>query len=120
MKKIFLSILICGSILSAAAQDSTVKTTTTTTTTTPHKYSYYPSTNVYFDGSTGTYWYLENGADTWTKTQTLPATIVVENTPQIPLSYTGEEPWKDNAADIKKYKVKKNGSVKIKMKDNKD
>lgn len=119
MKKIFLSILISGSILSASAQDSTVKTTTTTTTT-AHKYSYYPSVNVYFDESTGTYWYLDSGATTWTKTQTLPATIVVEKTPQIPLDYTGEEPWKDNAADIKKYKVKKNGSIKIKMKDKKD
>ena len=47
---------------------------------------------------------MDNGAANWTKTQTLPATIVVEKTPQIPLSYTGEEPWKDNAADIKNIK----------------
>lgn len=59
MKKIFLSLLVCGSIFSAFAQvDSTTKTTTTTTTTaTPHKYSYYPSSDVYFDQSTGNYWY---------------------------------------------------------------
>lgn len=121
MKKIILSFLICGGILSASAQqDSTIKTTTTTTTTTTtkHKYSYYPAINVYYDAETGTYWYQEEGATTWTQTKTLPPTIVVEKTSeQVPITDNSDQPWAENAEHIKKYKVKKNGSVKVKMKD---
>lgn len=116
MKKTLLGILICGSTLSALAQDSNVKTTTTTTST-AHKYYYYPESNVYFDEVTGNYWYQDKGATQWTKTQTLPATIIVEKTQQNLVPFDGDEPWKNNMKDVKKYKTKKNGAVKIKMKD---
>ena len=120
MKKILLMVLVCGSILSASAQERTTQTTTTTTTT-AHKYFYYPASDVYFDQATGNYWYHEKGSDTWTMTQTLPSTIIVEKTsPQYPIKYTGNDPWKNNMADVKKYKVKKNGTEKIKMKDKED
>jgi hypothetical protein len=123
MKKILLSLLVCGSILSVSAQeDSTTKTTVTTTTTaTPHKYSYYPSSDVYFDQLTGNYWYHDKGSTTWMMTKTLPSTIIVEKTaPQFPITYTGDDPWKNNGTDVKKYKMKKNGTVKVKMKDKDD
>src|SRR5258708_16376595 len=113
MKKVLLSILICGSILSASAQDSTTVTTTTTT----HKYYYYPSSNVYYDETSGNYWYQDKGATTWTMTKTLPPAVVVEKTQHVPIVYGGTDPWKNNTADIKKYKIKKSGKVKIKTKD---
>jgi hypothetical protein len=112
MKKVLLFLLICVSILSASAQDVTTKTTTVTTAS--HDYLFYPAQNVYFEKASGNYWYLAPGSDTWTMTQTLPPTIVVEKTVQYPITYVGTDPWKNNIGDIKKYKVKKNGTIKIK------
>lgn len=118
MKKTLLLMLICGAMLSASAQDSTNSTTSnntsTTTTTTAHKYYYYPSANVYFDEATGNYWYKDNGATDWTEAQTLPSSVTVDNTQRYALDYNGSEPWQNNATDIKKYKTKGNGAVKIK------
>lgn len=116
MKQTLLSILVCVFTLSALAQDSTVKTTTTTTTA--NKYYYYPESNVYFDETTGNYWYKDKGATQWTKTETLPTTIVLEKKQRNLMPFIGEEPWRNNREDLKKYKVKKNGRVKVKMKDN--
>jgi hypothetical protein len=114
MKKILLGILLCGGILTASAQVNTTNTTTTTTTT--HKYYYYPSSNVYFDESTGSYWYQDKGTTQWTKTQTLPSTITVEKTSEEPMTYSGTDPWQNNNSDVKKFKIKKNGTVKMKTK----
>lgn len=122
MKKVLLSLFVCGCVLSASAQVPTTTTTTTqvpgtstTVTTTDHKYVYYPSTNVYYDPTSGNYWYQNTGATEWTQTQTLPSTITIEKTtPQVEVLYNGTDPYKNNAMDIKKYKVKKNGAVKIK------
>jgi len=113
MKKILFLMLISGSMLTASAQ------VTDSTTTTVHKYYYYPSSNVYFDEASGNYWYKDNTSK-WSETQTLPTTITVEKTPRYSLKYNGTEPWKNNAADIKKYKVKKNGTVKMKTKKDAD
>jgi hypothetical protein len=115
MKKILFLMLISGSMLTASAQ------VTDSTTTTVHKYYYYPSSNVYFDEATGNYWYKDNTGTSWTETQTLPTTVTIEKTsPRFSLKYNGTEPWKNNAADIKKYKVKKNGVVKMKTKKDAD
>ena len=120
MKKILFLGLICGGMLSASAQDTTnnannnAMNNTATTTTTTHKYYYYPSSNVYFDEATGNYWYQANGSTDWTEVQTLPTTVTIDQTTRVPLEYTGDQPWKDNASDIKKYKVKGNGEVKLK------
>jgi hypothetical protein len=130
MKKILILLLVSGSVLTASAQVEQ-STTTTTTTTTPtanaamqpghHEYYFYPSQNVYFDKSTGDYWYKESPtATTWTETTTLPSTITVENEKSYPIQYKGNDPWKNNTADLKKYKVKKNGTVKMKAKDDDD
>jgi hypothetical protein len=117
MKRILLGMLICGSTLTTLAQDSSTNTVTTTTTTSGHKYVYYPSENVYFDNQTNTYWYQDKGSQQWTKAQTLPPAIVVDKAGQQELMVNGANPWINNAADIKKYKVKKDGTVKIKMKE---
>jgi hypothetical protein len=71
--------------------------------------------------ATGNYWYKNNNATMWAETQTLPTTLTIEKTsPRYLLKYNGTEPWKNNASDIKKYKVKKNGAVKIKSKKDTD
>ena len=108
--------LICGAMFSASAQnDSTNSTSTNTTpTTTMHKYFYYPSSNVYFDEASGNYWYWDNGTAKWLTVQTLPSTITVANTQRYPIDITGNDPWLNNASDLKKYKVKGNGEVKMK------
>jgi hypothetical protein len=113
MKKIILAMLVCVTMLSASAQTTTTSTTTTTTT---HKYYYYPSTNVYYDDVTHNYWYWDNDSSQWSMTQTLPSTIVVEKTTRYPVMYKGDDPWKNNAADMRKYKVKKDGKIKAKGK----
>ena len=107
MKKIIFSLLICGSMLTASAQ------VTDSTTTTVHKYYYYPSSNVYFDEATGDYWYLDNTTSQWSMVKTLPSTIQVETTEKKSIDYSGNDPWKNNADDIKKYKEKED---KTKMK----
>lgn len=111
MKRLLFLMMLCGTIYSATAQ-----TTTTTTTTTKHKYYYYPSSNVYYDDATGNYWYWDDSGSQWSMTQTLPTTITVTKTKRYPVHYMGDDPWKNNAMDMKKYKVKKNGTVKAKSK----
>lgn len=111
MKKLLFALLVCSIGYTAMAQNQT----TTTTTTTTHKYYYYPSTNVYWDQSSGTYWYYDNG--TWTSVESLPSTITItKTTPKYRIYTKGDEPYINNATDIKKYKVKKNGTIKTKPK----
>jgi hypothetical protein len=114
MKKIILSMLVCGALFSASAQTTT--TSSTTTTTTSHKYYYYPSSNVYFDQTSGNYWYWDDASSQWSSAQNLPSTITVVQTDRHPISYRGDDPWKNNATDKQKYKTKKNGKGKMKNK----
>jgi hypothetical protein len=93
--------MVSLSMLSASAQ-----VTTTTTTTTTHKYYYYPSSNVYFDESSGNYWYWDNSSSGWSMVQTLPSTITLVQTHRYPIHYMGDDPWKNNATDKRKYKAK--------------
>ena len=129
MKKILILFLISGSVLTASAQvDSTTTTTSTTTSTTnstvqpsQHQYYFYPSQNLYYDKASGNYWYKESpSATTWTETTTLPSTMNLENEENYPLHYQGTSPWKNNTADLKKYKARKNGAEKMKTKKDKD
>jgi hypothetical protein len=119
MKKIMFFLLVCGLGFGALAQtDSTTtsNTTTTTTNTTTHKYYYYPESNVYYDDVSGSYWYYDQPSTKWTMAQTLPSTVTLVKTPRYQVNYNGTDPWKNNAADLKKYKVKKNGKIKAKSK----
>ena len=115
MKKILFLLLLAGTMLSVSAQ-----TTTTTTRTTTHKYRYYyfPAQNIYYDEDSGNYWYWDNANSQWSMVQNLPSNITVVKTQRYPVLYNGNDPWMNNAADIKKYKVKKNGKVKIKPRRN--
>ncbi len=116
MKKILISMLICGAVFSASAQNDSANSTSinTSPTTIMHKYFYYPSSNVYFDEGSGNYWDWNNGTSKWITVQTLPSTITVGNAERYPIDVTGNDPWLNNASDLKKYKVKGNGEVKMK------
>lgn len=111
MKKL-LSVLILSFALISSFAQTTTRTTTTTHRT--YRYYYYPASNVYFNEASGNYWYWDNGSSQWTTVQTLPANIKVVKSGRYLVNYNGDDPWKNNPDDIRKYKVKKNGKVKIK------
>ena len=115
MKQIFFLFLLAVTMLSVSAQ-----TTTTTTRTTTHKYRYYyyPAQYIYYDEDSGNYWYWDNTSSQWTVVQNLPSNVKVVQARRYPVLYNGNDPWMNNAADIKKYKIKKNGKVKIKPRRN--
>ena len=108
MKKIMLAACLSFSICNAMAQ-------TTTTRTTRTKYYYYASSNVYYNPETTEYWYYDSPRTAWTEVKTLPATITVMDNDRNTIYYSGTDPYANNPADIKKYKVKRNGTVKIKF-----
>jgi hypothetical protein len=101
----------------AAAQDTVVTTRTHRTVTTTHnrtRYFYYPESNVYYNVESGDYWYYDTPGSRWTTVRALPSTIVVEKTPRYTVYYNGADVYKENPEHAKKYKVKKNGEVKVK------
>ena len=113
MKKIlFVMMLLCSiSVFKASAQTST---TTTTTTTTHHRYYYYPDANVYYDPTGRDYWYYDEPTTKWVSGTTLPTGIVVARHKHYVVNYSGTDPWKENKEHQTKYKVKKDGRVKVK------
>lgn len=120
MKKMILLLSMIGGLSAlqqATAQDTTTKTTThhrVTTTHTRTRYYYYPESNVYYNVGTGDYYYYDTPSTKWTMVRTLPETIVVDKTPRYTVYYNGEDVYRQNAVHLKKYKVKKNGTVKTK------
>jgi len=78
------------------------------------KFYYYPSSNVYYNVSTGEYWYYDDVSTTWIEVKALPTTITFEKAPKYTVYYNGIDVWKENAEHIKKYKVKKDGEIKAK------
>ena len=103
MKKILLGTLISITTLVTSAQVSD----TANTKISSHKYYYYPKSNVYFDQVSGNYWFWDKTSSQWKMTTTTPSGVILLKDNRQPLSYRGDEPWKNNAADMKKYKVKK-------------
>ncbi len=102
MKKIMLGLMFLftmSATIKAAAQQETQQQRV--------RFYYYPSSNVYYNVSTGEYWYYDNGTTNWVDVKTLPTTIVVEKTPRYTVYYNGPDVWKDNTVHQKKYKSKK-------------
>ncbi|MES2431161.1 MAG: hypothetical protein V4556_09495 [Bacteroidota bacterium] len=112
MKRVILGLALMLGIFSVSktyAQDPTVTTTTT--------YWYYPSENVYYNEVTGDYWYYDNPTTTWMTVKTLPNTYVVtDKTHHVDVTYAGTDVWKENKEHLMKYKMKKNGKMKVKPK----
>jgi hypothetical protein len=111
MKKILLAALL---IIAGATTFAQTTSRTTTTTHRTYRYYYYPASNVYYDEASGNYWYWDNGSAQWTTVQTLPTNIKVTKSGRYLVNYNGDDPWKNNSDDIRKFKVKKNGKIKIK------
>lgn len=78
------------------------------------RFYYYPSSNIYYNPATDQYWYYDDVRTTWTEVKTLPTTITISKTPRYTVYYNGEDVWKDNAVHLKKYKGKKDGTMKAK------
>ena len=107
MKKILLALLVSGTTLVASAQNSDTTNRGSMTNSSSHKYYYYPSSNVYFDQANGTYWYWDNVTSQWKTTTTAPAGVILQKKDSHAINYSGDEPWKNNAEDMKRYKPEK-------------
>lgn len=121
MKKMLATLLVCLTVFctSVMAQKTT---TTTTTTTSSHnarvmRFYYYPSSNVYYNPTDNDYWYYDDATSKWTSVPELPTTVHLVKTDKVTVYHTDGDVWKDNADHIKKYKMKKNGTVKAKGSD---
>ncbi|MGZ3853801.1 MAG: hypothetical protein ACXVLT_04875 [Flavisolibacter sp.] len=115
MKKILVLCLCFFAYSAVKAQE----TTTTTTTTTQHQakqmqFYYYPSSNVYYDPTSKNYWYWDDASSQWTSVAELPTTVHLVKTDKVTVYHSDPDVWKDNAAHLKKYKTKKNGTTKAK------
>jgi hypothetical protein len=106
MKKIILGLVF----LLAVAGASKISAQETQKVT----FYYYPSANVYYNVAVSDYWYFDEATNAWVEVKTLPATITIEKTPRYTVYYNGNDVWKDNAAHVKRYKVKDNGELKEK------
>lgn len=114
MKKIFLglSLLMAGAFLTTAYAQASQNQNQTRV-----KFFYYPSSNIYYNESTSEYWY--NSGNKWVLVKTLPGSIVIEEHPaKYTVYYNGADVWKDNDTHKTKYKIKKDGTIKVKPKDN--
>lgn len=78
------------------------------------KFYYYPSSNIYYNPASNEYWYYDDVSTTWTEVRALPTTVTVAKSPRYIVYYNGNDVWKENAAHLQKYKVKKNGTAKAK------
>lgn len=115
MKKIILGLAMFFALMSTVQVNAQTSNTTSTSSSTRVKYWYYPSANIYYNDTSGDYWYYDDPSTTWTTVKTLPSTYVInDKTPRYEVWYDGTDVWKDNATHLKKYKVKKNGRVKMK------
>lgn len=107
MKKLIFLLAVCiGLVISGKAQAQT--------DTAQMKFYYYPSANVYYDVAGNEYWIWDESTRGWKEVSALPSTITVAKAPRYVVYHSDADIWKDNALHQKKYKVKKNGTVKQK------
>jgi hypothetical protein len=108
MKTIILAlVLVCAVSTQSSAQ---VKVETTPAAK-DVKFWYYPTQNIYFNETTGEYWYYDEPTVKWVEVKTLPSTItVLDADTKYEVYYKDEEVWRMNQAHKSKYKVKTNGN----------
>jgi hypothetical protein len=80
------------------------------------KFYYYPYTNVYYNLGTKEYLVYDSTVSKWNSVRELPDSFNVVSTPRHLITYKDTEVWRDNAAHLKKFKVKSNGEIKVKPK----
>lgn len=104
MKRIILGLLF---LFAVAMQVSAQKEST--------KYWFYPAQNVYFSDVTGNYWFYDESRTEWVEASRLPAWLTMTDTDtRYEIVYKGTDVWKQNKQHKIKYKVKKDGTVKMK------
>jgi len=110
MKKVIFGLLLLFAV--------TTKLSAQTTGEAQIKYWYYPSQNVYYNDATGDYWYFDNGTTKWVSSKTLvaPYVAVLPTDTKYQIMYPSPEIWKANVNHKVKYKVKKDGTIKTKVK----
>jgi hypothetical protein len=106
MKRIILGLLFVFSItIQLPAQETRVVTT----------YWYYPAQNIYFSDDSGNYWFYDESRKEWVEASRLPSWVTMADTdPRYQIAYKGNDVWKQNKQHKVKYKVKKDGTVKVK------
>jgi hypothetical protein len=111
MSKYIFSLLLIGSLAfgsRASAQETRVK------------FYYYPSANVYYNVAEKDYWYYNPTTSTWTVIQEVPDQVNIVKTPKYIIYYSDANVWKENTTHLKKFKVKKDGEIKIKPEKDKE
>lgn len=79
------------------------------------KYWYYPVQNVYFSDETGNYWFYDESRVEWVEASRLPAWLTMtDKDTRYEVYYKGTKVWKDNKKHKEKYKIKKDGALKVK------
>jgi len=112
MRKIFygLSLLFAVTTRVSAQIDET-------TTVVRHYYYYYPAQNIYYDEVAGDYWYYDASTAKWVEVTTLPSAYIVKDKDnRYKIYYNGENVWMDNKKHRIRYKVKNDGRIKVKPK----
>src|SRR5215216_3402047 len=93
MKKIFFLLLVIVGSLNINAQAKKIK------------FYYYPSSNIYYNTSSGKYIYSNNGS--WTTVNALPSNMAVAHTPRVIVYNTTPQVWENNKTHQVKYKAVK-------------
>lgn len=68
----------------------------------PYDYFYYPSVRVYFQYSTGLYFYLSNGI--WISNKVLPPRFRLNPSDRVPLRIPSDKPYQFNSQHMDKYR----------------
>ncbi len=67
-----------------------------------YRYHYYPSSGVYFNVATGSYFYLNGG--NWQMTMALPATVILDSNDYVSLELESDQPYRYYDEHRGKYK----------------
>ncbi len=113
-------VLVAATNVNAQAINPNPMATTPATQPENNAYWYYPSQNVYYNQASKSYWYYDKSTTKWASGNQLANTYSPVSDKDTRYRVTGKDIWKSNATHKTKYKVKKNGTVKTKMKPSKN
>ena len=68
----------------------------------PYDYFYYPGAQVYFNISTGYYWYPDRGR--WVRSYQLPPRLVVLPRDRVRIRVDRDEPWRHHQEHVQQYR----------------
>jgi hypothetical protein len=120
MTKLIPALIFC--LLVFAGNEASAQQAGTTTSSGSNaqqlRFYYYPGSNVYYNISSGNYWYHDDTAGKWKSVPELPASIKLVKSPRFSVYHSNADVWMDNPEHLKKYKVKRDDNeIKVKVKD---